>query len=283
MLLPERLVQGAVLAMLLAGACLMTACEGAGSDLRDFGSTFAPPSPQEAANWATNPSDPEAQRRGTVLLSSAPWGGSPVYVKLYRLYVEENSDPLVRAAAILALGRHGDPSDAELIAKQLTNPSKQVRFAAARSLQRLHDPRVADPMWRRLINDREEAEVRVELAIGLAQYPTDAVFQALCTALDQRELAVNLAASDSLRLLTNHDFGIDRKLWLAWAKSQPQVFDERIVYLYPTYQRRFDFWDYIVFWQPITWEQPGIPAGMVDPGLRPTNPDEFEDIGDGKS
>lgn len=256
-------------------------CEGAGSDLRDFGETFAPPSPQQAANEATNPGDPEAQRRGTVLLSSAPWGGSPVYVKLYRLYVEENTDPLVRAAAILALGRHGDPSDADLISKQLAHRSKQVRLAAALALQRLHDPEVVDPMWRTLIDDAQDSEVRVELAIALAQYPTDAVFQALCTALDHRELSVNLAASDSLRLLTNHDFGIDRKLWLAWAKSQKTIFDERVVYLYPTFQRSFDFWDYAVFWQPITWERPGLPAGMIDPGMRPTNPDEFKDIGDG--
>lgn len=259
----------------------LAACEGAGSDLRDFGATFSPPSPQEAALWATNPADAESQRRGTVLLSSAPWGGSPVYVKLYRLYVEENTDPLVRAAAVLALGRHGEASDAPLIARQLTHPKPQVRLAAALALQRLHDPAVADTMWRRLIDDSESAEVRVELAIGLAQYPTDAVFQALCSALDHRELSVNLAASDSLRLLTNHDFGIDRKLWLAWARSEQNIFDERLVYLYPTYQRSFDFWDVIVFWQPITWEQPGLPAGMADPGLRPTSPNEFEDIGDG--
>lgn len=272
--------------ILAGGSMLLAGCEGAGSDLRDLGSTFTPPSPQEAAVWATNPSDPEAQRRGTVLLSSAPWGGSPVYVKLYRLYVEENTDPLVRSASILALGRHGDPDDAELISKQLAHASKQVRLAAALALQRLHDPSVADAMWRKLIDDREDAEVRVELAIGLAQYPTEAVFQALCTALDQRELTVNLAAADSLRLLTNHDFGIDRKLWLAWAQAQgpANIFHDRIVYLYPTYQRPFDFWDYVVFWQPITWERPGIPAGMVDPGLRPTHdPNEFEDIGDGPS
>lgn len=261
----------------------LVACEGAGSDLRDFGSTFTPPSPQEAAVDATNPSDPEAQRRGTVLLASAPWGGTPTYVKLYRLYVEENTDPLVRAAAILALGSHGDPTDAELVARQLTNKSKHVRFAAAKALQRLHDEKVVDRMWQRLIDDSEDAEVRVELAIGLAQYPTDAVFQALCISLDQRELSVNLAAGDSLRLLTNQDFGIDRKNWLAWYGAQKEPFEQRIVYLYPTYQRSFDFWDVIVFWQPITWEQPGIPTGMIDPGLRPTHPDEFENVGDGKS
>jgi len=272
---------------LVASAALVAplgGCEGAGSDMRDFGETFAGPTPQDAARDATNPSDPEAQRRGTVLLSSAVWGGTPVYVKLYRLYVEENVDPLVRAAALEALGRHGDPTDAEAISKQLDHKSKQVRLAAAKALQRLHDPSVADAMWRKLIDEDEEAAVRVELAVGLAQYPTDAVFQALCSALDQRELAVNLAAADSLRLLTNEDLGIDRAVWLSWYRRTKQPFEQRIVYLYPTYQRRFDFWDVVVFWQPITWEKPAIPAGMVDPGLRPTNdPNEFENIGDGKS
>lgn len=268
----------------ILAALILSGCEGAGSDLRDFAETFAGPTPQEAARDATDPANAEAQRRGTVLLSAAPWGGSPAYVRFYRLYVEENVDPLVRAAAILALGRHGDPSDAAAISRQLTHESKQVRLAAALALQRLHDPAVADAMWRRLIDEDEDAEVRVELAIGLAQYPTDSVFQALCAALDHRELAVNLAAGDSLRLLTNHDLGLDRALWLSWYRARTQPFDERLVYLYPTYQRRFDFWDVIVFWQPITWEQPSIPAGMTDPGLRPpSDPDEFEDIGDGRS
>lgn len=279
-----RLAPGAALATIAALAGVSVGCEGAGSDMRDFAGTFAGPTPQDAAVDATNPSDAEAQRRGTVLLSSAVWGGSPVYVKLYRLYVEENVDPLVRAAALEALGRHGEPSDAVAIAKQLDHASRQVRLAAAKALQRLHDPEVADAMWRKLIDGDEEADVRVELAIGLAQYPTDAVFQALCTALDQRELAVNLAAADSLRLLTNQDMGLDRALWLSWYRAQKEPFDQRIVYLFPTYQRRFDFWDVVVFWQPITWDRPSIPAGMTDPGLRPTNdPDEFEDVGDGKS
>lgn len=260
----------------------LAGCESAGSDLRDFGKTFSATSPQEAATDAANVADSEAQRRGTVLLANAVWGGSPVYVKLYRLYVEENTDPLVRAAAVDALGRHGEPSDAVLVAKQLPHPSKQVRLSAAKALQRLHNVQVAEEIWRRLLDETEESEVRVELAVALAQYATDDSFQALCTALDQRELAVNLAASDSLRLLTGEDFGIDRPLWLSWYKAQKSPFRQELVYLYPTYQRPFDFFDVVVFWQPITWEKPGLPAGMADPGMRQTNsPNEFGNLGDG--
>ncbi|NBP52363.1 MAG: HEAT repeat domain-containing protein, partial [Actinobacteria bacterium] len=146
-------------------------CDQMSSDFSDASSSIFPPSPAEAGRWAVDDSDPENQRRGVLLLGNSSFGGDPVYINLYRLYIEENSDPVVKATAIQALARHGQPEDAVLVAKQLDSPVEQIRIAAARALQRIHNPAIADQLWKKLIREDESAAVRVELAIALGQYP----------------------------------------------------------------------------------------------------------------
>lgn len=245
-------------------------CDTISSDLESFGDSFSPPTPLEAATWAVDTTDSENQRRGIALLASAPWGGAEAYVRLYRLYIEENSDPLVKAFALKAIGRHGDASDAVLVAGQLESPFTIVRMEAARALQRLHDPVVMDAICRRLNRPDEEPEIRIELAIALGQYRKESVFQALVMALGQRELGVNWAALDSLETLTGQDFGLDQAAWLSWrtATTDPFLDDER--YLYPVFRRELDFIDYIVFWQPVVFEEPGVPIGTSLTGIRRT-------------
>jgi hypothetical protein len=197
-----------------------------------------------------------------MLLGNSSFGGNPTYVDLYVFYVEDSTDPLVKAASIEALARHAEPKNAPLIALQLDSTYAQVRLAAAKGLQRVHAPGVADSMWKRLVDADEDSDVRVELAIALGQYPRDDVFQALCTALDQRELAVNLAAADSLRLLTAVDYGLDRREWLGWYRSAPKPFRHEVPYYYPTFQRALGLGDYLMFWAIPTFEEPGLPAGV---------------------
>lgn len=240
-------------------------CDQITSDVNDVSGSFFPPTPSEAARWAVDNTNPENQRRGVVLLGNASFGGQATYVELYTLYVQDSTDPLVKAAAIQALSMHGDPAAAPLIAEQLKNPVKQVRLAAARGLQRIHNPAVADALWKSLVAEEEDSDVRIEAAIALGQYPRDDVFQALCAALDQRELAVNLAAADSLRLITDQDFGLDRPMWLSWYQSQTKPFRTFVPYYYPTYQRALGFGDYLMFWSIPTFEQPGVPTGMGEP------------------
>ncbi len=256
--------------MLLALAAL-GGCDTIQSDFSQFVDSFSQPTPAEAAQWAADPNDRENARRGTVLLANAPWGGALPYLKLYRLYAEEAPDPLVRAAALQALGRHGDASDAVLVAKSLESPFRQVRLASAKALQRLHDPVVADSIWPRLIDTSEDPDVRAELAIALGQYQTPAVFQALVAALSQRELAVNIAAVDALRTLTGANLGLDEDAWLRHYASTATPFASGRVYLYPTFVRRLDVWDRLIFWMPTVFEDPDVPEGLRVMGPRRTN------------
>ena len=254
-------------------AATLVGCDTISEDFNDFMQGIDPPSPFEAAVWAADFNDPGLQRRGVVLLSNAAFGGERPYLELYGTLTQESPDPLVRAAAIRALGRWGSPADAPIIADQLGSEFTPVRLEAAIALQRIHEPSVVDRIWRRLVDETENESVRIELAIALGQYPTDSAFQALCLALDERSLALNLAAADSLRVMTGHDFGLDGPAWLSWYGSTTAAFGDGETFLYPTYQRPIGFWESLAFWDPTTFEEPAAPRGLVE-STRKTYDDE---------
>src|SRR5690606_16336328 len=106
--------------------------------------------------------------------------------------------------------------DARLIADQLEHENDQVRWEAAKGLQRIHDPGVVPDLLAVLRRVDERTETRVAAADALAQYPQDRVFHALIAALDARELSINLAAERSLVTLTGRQLGDDSRDWLDW-------------------------------------------------------------------
>lgn len=278
---PSR--RGLVPFALLTSLGLAAGCDTISGDFNDFMEGLRPPTPIEAAVWAADFNDPGKQRRGIVLLVNAPFGGEEAYLELYRALAQESPDPLVRAAAIRGIGRWGAPADAGILAKGLDNESDQVRLESAISLQRIHAPDVEDAIWKRLTDGNEIESVRVELAIALGQYRSDASFQALCLALDDRSLTLNLAAADSLRVMTGRDFGIDALAWLSWydaqlrSKLDPFVLGE--TYLYPTFRRKVGFFESLAFWDPVTFEDPAAPRGLLRTTRRTYGED---DAGDGK-
>jgi hypothetical protein len=255
--------KAALLASLTATTVLqLQGCDTIGSDTRAFLDSFNPPSPIQAAEWALDPYDAENRRRGTTLLQDAPWGGSEIYVTLYRDRVEVETDPQVLAISIRALGRWGTPEDAVLIARRLTDRSPQVRWEAAKALQRLHNPAVIEALARRVVDDDEADDVRTAAAVALGQYATDRSFQSLAVALDARALSVNNAAEWSLNILTDERFGLERQAWLAWYRHAEKPFAHEQEFLYPVYRRKLDILDYLIFWNLPQWETPGIPVGM---------------------
>jgi hypothetical protein len=254
---------------------LIAGCDSISEDFNDFTEKFSPPSPFQAAVWASDFNDPGLQRKGVILLSNATFGGERTYVDLYRVLSTESSDPLVQAAGIRALGRWGSPEDAVVIADQLENEYRQVRLEAAIALQRIHEESVEDRIWRRLVDESEDEAIRIELAIALGQYPTDSAFQALALTLEDRSLAMNLAAADSLRVLTGRDFGIDGPAWLSWYDSTKTPFAQVEIFLYPTFERPITFFEKLAFWDPTVFEKPAPPRGL-DIGGRSTYDDEDE-------
>ena len=257
-----RIAVAAIFPLLLLPACVF-------DDFNDLGESFAPKTPTQAATDALNPYNPDLRREGVVLLSNAPFGGADVYLDMYRDYVEHETDPLVRAASITALGRHGMPEDAALIAPWMSpevTESQNVRWVAAKALQRLHNPEVVEPLIEVLINSTENVgETKAAAAVALGQYPEDRVFQSLVVALDDRRLAVNVDAAQSLATLTGQSFGMDRIAWQRWYDSlsdKSTLFAAKQDYFYPTYDRDKLWFEYITFWIEQTYESPSQPAGL---------------------
>lgn len=252
------------LALLLCSGCIV-------DDFNDMGEGFMPTSPREAALMAVDQYDPDNRRRGITLLANSSFGGAPEYLAMYRDYVAKDRDPLVRAAAVKALARFGTAEDATLIVMWLRRSnveSTQVRRAAAAALQRLHNPSVVPVLLRSLRDPDEESQVRTAVATSLGQYPENQVFVGLIAALQANDLAINQAASESLRTLTGQVFGTDWDAWYEWGQrvvdTNTELFAAQTVYQYPTYQDEENWWDNIVFWDNQIRERPDVPAGLKE-------------------
>ncbi len=79
---------------------------------------------------ATNEYSADDRQLGILLLANAPWGGADVYVRLYRLGLDDEG--AVRTAAVRAIGLHGSPDDAARIAS--ARRSGPVGAAGGRSV-----------------------------------------------------------------------------------------------------------------------------------------------------
>lgn len=260
---------------------LLCGCETIAQDFNDFTSSLTPKSPREAAVEMFDQYDPDKRREGTLLIANSPFGGTEVYLRAYRDMVQNEQDPLALAVAIRALAKHGEPADAKLIAPHLEHDNEQVRWEAAKGLQRLHNPEVVGLMLSRLRLEDESPLVRRELAVALGQYPEDRVFQGLVQALYARELSVNMAAEQSLETLTGRSLGLDPRPWQRWYNDldRPELaFEQGDEYLFPTYHRDRRWWEYLAFWSasPVR-EHPAPPAGLAAEGRRRTYGDNESD------
>lgn len=259
------------------GALVIGGCEGVdtkrAAQTESIFGLFSPPKPAEAAAWSQDPFDDDKRYRGTNLLANAPFGGEEIYVRMYASKLgappatAPDADPGVRGIAARALGMHGDPVHAELIAPLLKEPNKNVRLEAARALQRLHNPKIVEAMLP-LLQQRVESEqdVRAEIATGLGQYAEPRVVTALIAALDDDSFLVTRSARRALDTLTGKDFAEDTKAWLAWMSSTDAPFAGRKPFLYPVFERDNFWWEYLPFIPPAPNELQASPVGMRPDG-----------------
>jgi HEAT repeat protein len=249
-------------ALTLVGCDSLQGARGANSIL----AIGAPPAPEDAAELALDPYDADKRARGTRLLADANFGGADVYLRLYEDAVGDE-DSGVRQAGVRALGLHGGPEHAPLIAERLTDDDRLVRVAAGRALQRLHNPEVVPALIRAIDAEREEeAPVRSEAAHALGQYREPRVLQALIAGLADSSLAVNTATIESLETLTGQNFGLDAAAWLGWLRRADDPFLAGRVYAYPGFQRDQRLIEYLPFVPGPPNEPPGAPVGMPRDG-----------------
>ena len=264
------------IALLLCSGCIV-------DDFNDMGEGFIPTSPRDAALMAVDQYNPDNRRQGITLLANSDFGGGEEYLSMYRDYVAEDRDPLVRAAAIKALARFGSADDAKLIAMWLSKSnteSTQVRRAAATALQRLHNKNVVPILLRSLRDQDEQNQVRMAVATALGQYPENQVFVGLIAALQANDLAINQAASESLCMLTGQVFGTDWDAWYEWGQrvvdTNSKLFAAQSIYEYPTYRYEKRWWDSFVFWNNKINERPDVPTGLKEQTRKSTYDDETD-------
>lgn len=224
------------------------------------------PTPQQAAAWAVDPYSADKRFRGLLLLANAPWGGEPVYIETYQLALKDG-DPSVRSVAVRALGLHGTPEHVPLIIAQFNDEDRLLRWECARALQRLHNPVAITPLLDRLdVKKESEPEIRAATATALGQYPEASVVDALINALDDRDLAVNHAAEQSLRILTGQTLGLDLRAWVAWqSEHKSDLFAGRGAYEYPVFSRNNLWWEWVWPFGRAPNEVASVPAGMDAP------------------
>lgn len=254
--------------LVLVGAALATVLGGCGAPRLDTKpgatsilSVWAPPSPQQAAEWSVDKYDPEARYRGTLLLANAPFAGEPIYLDLFR----QNSmdeDAGVRLAATRGLSNHGGAENVPYIVERLKDSEELVRLEAARGLQRVHNPVAVAPLFDAMTESTEpNASVRAEAALALAHYPEPRVVERLIANLDDPSLAVNRNTVASLRILTGQDFGTSRRAWTQWYKDSPDLFAAQSTFTYPAFERAKFWYEYLPFFPPPPNEPPATPAG----------------------
>lgn len=251
----------------LLGLAGLAGCESATTrriaDSESILAASAPQTPLDAAREMIDQYDADKRFRGTLLVSNAPWGGEDVYLAVYVDQVQNDPDMGVRAVAAWALARHGKPEHAELIVP-LLDPKNDpfVRLTAARSLQRLHNPKVIDALLKSTEPDTEsDPRVRAAACTALGQYAQTRVLQGLIRATDDDALSVNTAALASLKTLTGQDLPADPVEWVKWLRDNKTPFANRGTYTYPAFERDNYWYEYIPFVAAPPNEKPGEPAG----------------------
>lgn len=223
-------------------------------------------SPTEAAEMATDPYSAENRYKGITLLSSADFGGQPIYLELYADGLDDD-DASVRGASVRALGRHGDPEHAPLIIDALADTDDFVRLEATRALQRIHTSDAIEPLLILIDEDQEKnTDIRAAAADALGQYREKRVVLGLIGALRDSRLAVNNRVLHALMILTGQNFGLDRPAWLEWYNGTGDVFAGAQPYTYPIFNRKKKIIEYLPLIPPPPNETTGSPVGM-DPVL----------------
>jgi len=248
-MLTNRMSKLLVLGLGGMGLALLSGCQvSPDSFFAPAFEAFVTPTPTAAARDAFNVYDADKRARSVALINASPFGGEAPYLRLYRLLIDDH-DATVRATCAMALGYHGQADDTAYLIPLLGDESSFVRWQAARALQKLHHLDCVEPLIEVATED-QDVDVRLDAAFALGQYPQPAVFDALVTALNDRDYGVVHAAAHSLFILTGQKMEPDPGLWLAWADGHRRtLFDQQQPYGYFPYVQPRGTWDKMQFWK----------------------------------
>jgi len=169
-------------------------------------------SPSQSVAMAFDPNDADRRREGIVALSKKDWGLKEPYLKGYAAILRTDEDPLVRAAAVRALGKAADPNYVGDVSRALFDRVTFVRQDAAGALDKLIGETAIEPLRDRAAGDADQ-DVRAYCARALRHYRRDDVVQTLAKCLVDKAFSVRHEAHASLVALAGRDLGYDPQAW----------------------------------------------------------------------
>ena len=212
--------------LILACVALLGGCSGM---MRTCRRVFDPTSPRERIAMAFNLDDPDRRREGIAAKTEdRGWDAEP-NLEAYATLAQD-PDPLVRGAALGALGRAGASDYLDVVVAGLSDRHRRVRLDAAEALDHLHGDAAVEPLCR-FVAEADDATVRARCARALRHYRTRPVLEALVAALNDNAFAVRYEARRGLRAMTGADAEYSAAVWrrtLA-AKDDPFVAPEPAV------------------------------------------------------
>ncbi len=215
------------------------------------------PNPQQMVAMAFDPDDADRRRTGIKLLSSEKWGLDEPYTKGYAALAKTDVDPLVRSAAVRALGKSGKQEYQRTLIEALKDPSPMVRWDAAVALDLVPGPAAVEPL-RRQGGDDAFADVRTACAKALRHYATRPAVQTLIRLLDDPSYQVRHRARKSLEEAVGRDLGQEPSAWMPLLDGPLTRPVERVEYAW---------WDWMHVHGETVVEEPSTPASQ--PASRP--------------
>ncbi|NLF32068.1 MAG: hypothetical protein GX591_14420, partial [Planctomycetes bacterium] len=180
--------------LILTCVTLLGGCSGMMRTCRRWVDTT---SPRQRIAMAFDLQDPDLRREGiAAMMEARGWDREP-YLEAYATLAGD-PDPLVRGAALGALGRAGATGYLDVIVGGLDDTDGRVRLDAAEALDRVAGEAAVEPL-RRCTAEADEADLRARCARALRHYRTRPVLETLVTALSDEAFAVRYEARRSLR------------------------------------------------------------------------------------
>ena len=172
---------------------------------------MGPPATQQVSK-AFDVDDPDRRREGIVALSSNKWGLVEPHLKGYAAILRTDDHPVVRAAAVRALGKAGDEKYLDDIIRTMSDPSDAVRVDTVIALENFHTKAVESVLQKHAADDASP-QVRSACAKVLKKYRTKSTFAVLVGCLNDKNMVVRYNAHQSLVDLAGLDMGMGSDAW----------------------------------------------------------------------
>lgn len=181
--------------------------------------------------------DPDVRRSSVEKLSSRKHGCEEPYLKGYATLTKD-PNPLVRGAALRALGKGGDLKYIDEVVAALSDNHATVRWDAAAALDSMRSEKAVTKLAYAGLND-PSTDVRVACLKALRNYRRTDVVETLLLGLGDGEFAVRFRAAESLNELTGEALGTDLAEWREALGRRSELFGEKAQPKRSWWARRF--------------------------------------------